>query len=53
MSRLIVLVVALTLLAGTPRIAVDAAGRLVLTELWLGTPRLGGGLINRGHRFAG
>jgi hypothetical protein len=36
---------------GEGRVAVEATGRLILTELWLGTPSMGSGPPNCGHRF--
>lgn len=38
---------------GHGEFSVDAAGRLILTELWLGTPSLESGPPNCGHRFVG
>jgi len=36
---------------GNGRVAIDAEGRLVLTDLWLGTPRSGSDPAHCGHRF--
>jgi hypothetical protein len=40
-------------LDGSGRFALDAAGQLLLTDLWLGTPPDGAGPANCGHRLVG